>query len=143
MHENKVAAASLSIGAPRARVWKALVTPSEIRTYMFGTTVVTDWKPDSSITWKGEWKGKHYEDHGKILECRPGELLRYTHFSPLAGLPDKPENYHVVTIELREDGPAATRVTLSQDNNSTDQARQESERNWMTMLNGLKELVEA
>src|SRR5262245_21957144 len=109
MHANKVAMASVGIEVPRARVWKALTTPSEIKKYMFGTTVVSDWKPNSPITWKGEWKGKSYEDHGKILESRPGELLRYTHFSPLAGLPDKPENHHVVTIELREEGPA-TRV---------------------------------
>ena len=141
MHENKVAMASLSIEVPRVRVWQALVTPSEIKKYMFGTTVVSDWKPNSPIIWKGEWKGKHYEDHGKILECRPGALLRYTHFSPLAGLPDKPENYHVVTIELHDDGPG-TRVLLTQDNNPSDQARRESEKNWSMMLNGLKKLLE-
>lgn len=142
MDENKVAMATVTIDAPRTRVWKALVTPSEIRQYMFGTTVESDWKPDSPITWKGEWKGKRYEDKGRILDSRPNEVLRYTHFSPLAGLPDKPENYHVVTIELREDGPATTRVTLSQDNNPSDQARAESEKNWTMMLTGLKKLVE-
>jgi len=141
MHENKVATATVTIDAPRERVWKALVTPSQIKEYMFGTTVESDWKPNSPITWKGEWKGQSYEDKGKILDCRPGEALRYTHFSPLAGLPDKPENYHVVTIELSGDG-SSTRLTLSQDNNPTDQARQESEKNWSMMLTGLKKLLE-
>jgi len=141
MQESRVAVATVTIDAPRERVWKALVTPSQIKTYMFGTTVESDFRPDSPITWKGEWKGKHYEDKGRILDARPGELLRYTHFSPLAGLPDKPENYHVVTIELGGEG-AATRITLSQDNNPSDQARQESEKNWTAMLNGLKRLLE-
>jgi uncharacterized protein YndB with AHSA1/START domain len=141
MQESRVAVATVTVDAPRERVWKALVTPSQIKTYMFGTTVESDFKPDSPITWKGEWNGKHYEDKGRILDARPGELLRYTHFSPLAGLPDKPENYHVVTIELGGEG-AATRVTLSQDNNPSDQARQESEKNWTAMLNGLKRLLE-
>lgn len=141
MHENKVATATVTIEAPRERVWKALVTPSQIKEYMFGTTVVSEFRPDSPITWKGEWDGKHYEDRGRILDARPGQLLRYTHFSPLAGLPDKPENYHVVTIELSEAG-SATRVTLSQDNNANDHARAESEKNWKSMLDGLKRLVE-
>lgn len=141
MQESRVAVATVTVDAPRERVWKALVTPSQIKTYMFGTTVESDFRPDSPITWKGEWKGKPYEDKGKILDARPGELLRYTHFSPLAGLPDKPENYHVVTIELGGEG-SATRVTLSQDNNPSDRARQESEKNWTAMLNGLKRLLE-
>ena len=76
MSENRIATATVTIDAPRARVWQALVTPSEIKQYMFGTTVSSDWKRDSSITWKGEWKGKAYEDKGKILDIRPGEALR-------------------------------------------------------------------
>lgn len=141
MQESKVAVATVTIDAPRERVWKALVTPSQITQYMFGTNVQSDFQPDSPITWKGEWKGKPYEDKGRILEARAGERLRYTHFSPLAGLPDKPENYHVVTIDLGGEG-SSTRVTLSQDNNPSDQARRESEKNWTAMLNALKRLLE-
>jgi hypothetical protein len=57
-----VARASTIIDAPVAMVWDALVTPETIKRYMFGTTVVSDWKEGSSIVWKGEWKGKSYED---------------------------------------------------------------------------------
>jgi hypothetical protein len=39
------------------------------------------------------------------------------------------ENYHTVTIDLAPDG-ARTHVTLSQDNNPTEDARQHSEKNW-------------
>ena len=35
-----------------------------------------------------------------------------------------------------------TRVSLSQDNNENDQAREHSEQNWKTMLEGLKKLLE-
>jgi uncharacterized protein YndB with AHSA1/START domain len=47
-----------------------------------------------------------------------------------------------VTIELSDESPG-TRVTLSQDNNATEQARQHSEKNWQTMLEGLKKLLES
>ena len=59
---NLVATAITVIGAPRARVWDALVDPAAIKAYMFGTTVTSDFRPGSAITWKGEWQGKAYED---------------------------------------------------------------------------------
>ena len=57
------------------------------------------------------------------------------------GLPDTPENYHAVTIELA-DQSGGTRVSLSQDNNVTDEAREHSEKNWNMMLASLKGLLE-
>lgn len=141
MPQNLVAKASIDIDAAPAKVWGALVDPKAIEKYMFGTHVTTDWRQGSSITWKGEWQGKAYEDKGKILEIRPVRTLRYSHFSPMMGKPDRPENYHNVAIELSADG-SGTRVTLTQDNNDTEEARRHSESNWTMMLEGLKRFVE-
>src|SRR5215212_5822869 len=94
-----IAEVSTQINAPVAKVWEALVTPDQIKQYMFGTNVVTDWKEGSPIVWKGEWKGKPYEDKGTILALKKERVLQYSHFSPLSGQPDVAENYHTVTIE--------------------------------------------
>jgi uncharacterized protein YndB with AHSA1/START domain len=141
MDEDFIATASTVIDAPIQVVWDALVTPEAVRQYMFGTTVVSDWEEGSPIVWRGEWKGEPYEDKGVILQFTPGRTLRYSHFSPLSGLPDEPESYHTVTIELSDDG-AQTRVSLSQDHNPTEEAREHSARNWATMLAALKEFLE-
>lgn len=141
MAEDHVAKAAATIAAPVSEVWDALVNPAKIREYMFGTNVQSDWKEGSAITWKGEWQGKAYEDKGVILKLQPQRLLQYSHFSPLTGEPDVPENYHTVTIELSGDG-SSTNVTLSQNNNPTDEARKHSEKNWSMMLDGLKKLIE-
>jgi uncharacterized protein YndB with AHSA1/START domain len=138
---SKIAEASTIIDTPVAKVWRALVTPETIKRYMFGTTVVSDWKEGSPIVWKGEWKGKPYEDKGEILTFNPGRTLRYSHWSPLSGLPDAPENRHTVTIELAGEG-AHTRVSLSQDGNHTDEERAHSAKNWGAMLEGLKKVAE-
>ena len=136
-----VAKAEISIDAPIAKVWDALVNPEQIKKYMFGTTVVSDWVEGGPIVWKGQWKGSPYEDKGVILRLREGGMLQYSHFSPLAGMPDAPENYHTVTIELF--GVAGqTRVSLSQDNNLTYEARREAEKNWLEMLTGMKKLLD-
>jgi uncharacterized protein YndB with AHSA1/START domain len=136
-----VAKAAIDVQAPADQVWAALVDPEKIKQYMFGTKVVSDWKEGSPITWAGEWKGKPYEDKGKILKIQPGKWLEYSHYSPLTGAPDVPESYHTVTVELTETS-GRTQVTLAQDNNPNDAARQQSEQNWKQMLEGLKKTVE-
>ena len=141
MDQDLVANASITISAQSDEVWDALVSPQAIKKYMFGADVITDWHQGSPIVWKGVWEGKTYEDKGKVLEVKPGKKIKFTHFSPLAGVPDRPENYHNVTIELSGKGKQ-TRVALTQDNNATARDREHSEENWKTMLDGLKRYVE-
>jgi uncharacterized protein YndB with AHSA1/START domain len=137
-----IARSSTTINASPERVWQALVDPNAIKQYMFGTNVTSDWREGSPITWKGEWQGKKYEDKGVIKKAEPSRALQFTHFSPLAGLPDRPENYHTVTIQLSREGER-TRVSISQDNNSTEDAKAHSESNWSMVLSGLKQVVES
>lgn len=140
-NNNRIAKASIRINAPSDRVWDALVNPEVIRQYMFGANVTSDWCEGCPIVWRGEWQGKSYEDKGVILEVRRGRMIRYTHFSPLSGLEDKPENYHSVTIEIAAEG-SQSRVSLAQDNNASDEARAHSENNRGMMLGALKKLLE-
>jgi uncharacterized protein YndB with AHSA1/START domain len=142
MTSDIIARADVLIAASPEQVWRALTNPAAIAEYMFGAKVATDWREGSSITWEGEWKGKRFRDHGKILTVMPGEKLQYTHFSPRSGRQDRPQNYHTVTITLIREGDA-TRVQLTQDNNATDEAKSHSEENWRQMLSGLKSHVEA
>jgi uncharacterized protein YndB with AHSA1/START domain len=136
-----VANAAIAINAPVAKVWEALVNPDLITQYMFGTKVITDWTEGGPIVWTGEWQGKAYEDKGAILKIDRERVLQYSHFSPLTGQADAPENYHTVTIELAGQGQP-TYVSLSQDNNPTKQVREHSENNWQMVLEGLKRLLE-
>jgi uncharacterized protein YndB with AHSA1/START domain len=141
MSKDLVAEASTRIAASPETIWHALTDRDTIRKYMFGSNVESDWKEGSAITWQGEWEGRAYEDKGVVQKVQPERMLQYTHFSPLTGLPDKPENYHTVTIELAEDG-SETGVTLRQDGNATEEARDHSQKNWSMMLEGLKKVVE-
>jgi uncharacterized protein YndB with AHSA1/START domain len=136
-----VATADTVISASPAQVWNALTDPEQIKKYMFGTDVETDWRQGSSITWKGEYEGKAYEDKGEIVEVVPERRLKVTHFSPLSGQDDVPENYHTLTYEI-EALEGKTHVSLSQDNNANAEAAEHSKGNWEMMLAGLKEVVE-
>lgn len=141
MDKPLIAQASIRIKAPLARVWDALVNPELIKQYFFGTTVVSEWQEGSTILWKGVWQGKPYEDKGVILHLEPERRFQYSHFSPLSGLPDTPDHYHTVTIELSDAG-TDTLLSLSQDNNASEEDREHSETNWGMMLTQLKQLLE-
>lgn len=139
--QNLMATAETLINASIDKVWDAFTNSRTIRKYMFGTTVISDWKEGSQIIWKGSWKGKEYEDKGVILQLKPKTKIQYTHFSPLTGQPDLPQNYHTVTIELTNKN-SQTKVSLLQDNNANEQEKEHSERNWKAMLEELKKLLE-
>ena len=141
MHAMYTAKATTTINAPVSKVWQALVNPELIKQYLFNTDVISDWKVGSPIVYKGEWEGKPFEDKGEILEIAPERLLRSTHWSPLSGVPDIPENYHTVTYTLADKGDS-TEVTITQDNNATEEEKAHSEKNWRTVLEGMKTLLE-
>jgi len=136
-----VATAECEIDAPPDKVWRALTDPELIKKYMFGSEVKTDWQPGSPITWKGEFEGREYEDKGEIISVDPGRRLEVTHFSPLTGQEDQPENYHRVRYELQQT-TGGTSVRLSQDNSSSAEEAEHSAANWQMMLDGLKNVVE-
>ncbi len=138
---------SSEIRATPREVWKALTTPALLKRYFMGADVESDFKVGSPITFRGNFKGKAYQDKGEIKVATPDKRLEFSHFSPLSGLPDKPENYHLVSIDLSTRN-GATKVSLTQSNleggpkPSDAKMRPEFEKNWAGVLAGLKKVVE-
>ncbi len=141
------ASTSIVIDRPRAQVWTALTDPDLVKQYFMGATVKSDWQVGHPITFTGTWKDKPFEDKGEILSFEPEQEMSYSHWSPLSGADDVPDNYHVVHVTL-EDGTAGTKVTLEQSNlnggvSEADRAsRDDYEKNWATVLQGLKKVAE-
>ena len=96
---------------------------------------------EAQLFGKASGRGNPYEDKGQILQFKPEQTLQYSHFSPLSGVPDAPENYHTVTIELTTNGNQ-TDVSLTQDNNANEEEKSHSEDMWKMMLTSLKKFVE-
>jgi len=70
-----------------------------------------------------------------------GKLLVSTYWSSLSGLPDVPANYKTVRYELNTEGNR-TGLTITQDNNESQEEASHSEQNWMMVLDGMKKLLE-
>jgi uncharacterized protein YndB with AHSA1/START domain len=137
-----VAHAETEISASPQQVWDAMTDPEAISRFMFGSKVETDWEEGSPITWSGEYDGRPFQDKGEILEVVENQRLRMTHFSPLSGEDDVPENHHTLDSRL-EDRGASTRLTLDQDGNDSAEQAEQFAGNWQMMLDQLKKYVEA
>ncbi|MCU1434900.1 MAG: ATPase [Pseudarthrobacter sp.] len=142
MKGNFVATSTVTINTPASRVWEVITDPDAVKEFMFGADLNTDWTVGEPILWRGEWEGKPYEDKGEILEVEPGKKLVHTHFSPLGGEEDKPENYHTLTWTLEDQEGGATRLTLSQDNNATEEAAEHSRGMWDMLVAEVKKIAE-
>ena len=135
-----------TVHAPAQAVWEALTDARRVGALFMGSKVETDFQVGSPITFKGEFKGKAFEDRGEILDVEKGRRLSFSHYSGMSGAPDRPENYHVVTFEL-EPEREATRVTLTQSNltggvrPSDVEHRADYEKTWSAVLDGLDKTV--
>jgi uncharacterized protein YndB with AHSA1/START domain len=133
---------STLINAPVSKVWHAITDPAEIKKYFFGTDVHTDWQKGSTISYTGEYKGKAYEEKGKIVDIIPEKLLHTTNLSTASGKEDIPENYANVIYELKSEN-GKTIFTISQNKIEIEDQQKHMDENWTTVTNSLKKLVES
>ena len=117
-----------------------MTDPDLVSEWMMGAKVRSEWTPGSPITWSGEHNGQSFEDRGQILEVDRGRRLVHTHFSPMTGAEDVPENYHRVEWNL-DDREGSIELTLEMPVDSEEQ-RAEFENNWGMMLDSLKAVAE-
>ena len=136
-----IATASIETTAAPEKVWAALTEADEIAVWMLGTTVETTWEVGAPITWSGQYDGRAYQDKGEVLTVEKQRVLSMTHYSPLMGTQDAPENYHTVVYTLTRTD-SGTRLELSQDRCDSEEQAQQFSRNWQSMLDGLRSHVE-
>ena len=78
-----------------------------------------------------------------VLDFVPQRRISCTHWSPLGGSVDRPENYHTVSYDLADEGGGRTRLILTQDNNPTQAAADEmAKSSWGPVLVQLKATAE-
>ena len=141
MGQDYTAKADTLVEASVNRVWTALTDPKDVKEYLFGTNLKTDWKVGSPVTFEGEYDGHEYKDKGEVKVYDEPSELAYTYWSSMSGKDDQPSNYGMVTFKLTEEA-GKTRVSVSQTGNDTEESRDHSEKNWKAALEGLKKVCE-
>ena len=132
---------SVDINASVSKVWQALIDPALIKQYFFGIDATGEWKEGSTVTYKGEWEGKPYAGRSKVIKVEPGKILKHNYWSQSSGLPDTPENYHIVTYELAPSNNN-TILTLTEENLASEKMKEMSDQLWGMVFQNLKKLLE-
>ena len=130
-----------TIHAPLHAVWDGLTLPEQVKKYFFDTELITSWEPGSPVYFRGEWEGKPYEDKGTVLHYEPQKVLAFNYFSSWSDLPDRPENYQVITYRVKPKG-SSTILTIVQSNIDTLEKKLHSAQNWKLLAKELKKLLE-
>lgn len=145
MRHDLIVSESIDINASPAMVWDALTNPEIIKKYLFGTETITDWKVGSEIIFQGKYgeNNEHsYRDKGIIIQNIPGELLSYSYWSGFSGLEDKPENYSLVTYNLKSEDDQETTFTWTQKGYATEEGYQHSLGGMKEFLKQIKRVIE-
>lgn len=132
---------TIEINAPADRVWDALVNPSKVKLWQYGSDVVTSWEPGTPIRFITAWGEKVFEQWGTILEFSPNKRLKYSLFAPRPDLNDSPENYFYMTY-LLEESHKGTKLSIVQDDPRPQTQPVQEDDGANAILQGLKALVE-
>jgi uncharacterized protein YndB with AHSA1/START domain len=149
MSELLIVKNEITINAPAAKVWDALVNPGQTKKYMFGCETVSDWQLGSPLLWQMDYEGKPFVAvKGNIVKIEPGKSLVYTVIDPNSGMADIPENYLDVEYALTEEnGKTTFTVTQSGFENAADGEKRYKDtynngEGWTPILVQIKALVE-
>ncbi len=130
------------VQAPRSKAWDLLVDPEKLSGLFWGSTVESDFRVGSPIVWKGSWQGKPFEDRGTVKKRKDGKLIQLSHWTPSLGTPEQDESGHnILTFQLDDDGDGV-QVTFLHENIATPEMKEHSEKNWVQLLQRMKEMLE-
>jgi len=120
-------------------IWDVLTDPEKTKRYFFHCRVFSDWKPGSSIVWKGRiLLFKKIEFHGEIIDARPEELLKYK-------LNNTHDNSTSVVTDILIPENGGTLLTISDDVGQGPGAQERYDRSvkgWDKVLKGMKKVVD-
>jgi hypothetical protein len=89
----------------------------------------------------GTWQGTEYSDKGTILQLEAKKVFQYNYWSGFSGLPDSVENYSIITFKLAPT-TNGTQLTLTHSNFPTEAGYEHSDKNWETVLDSMKSIIE-
>lgn len=103
------------LAAPPARVFAALVDPSQLTAYWPFTAVESAGVVGGTIVFHGEVAGQAFTDSGVIEAFEPACHFRYRYWSTNHGTEDRLENRMVVDYRLQSDGEGC-RLSVTHEN---------------------------
>jgi uncharacterized protein YndB with AHSA1/START domain len=124
------------VHASAARVWDAVTTPELTPNFFFGGRYESDWKPGSPLVLRHPGNGRIMLDNKVVSVEQPRKIVQ-TFKS--GGSPNEPST---VTWTLFPDGEACLLEVAHEYSDASHPEAGDTQRNWPTVLLGLKVFLE-
>lgn len=132
------------VNANPATVWNTLTNVKLVKQWMgdeeMKLEIETTWKINSPFTTRGFHHVK-FENNGIILQYEPNRILQYTHLNSVSRLEDKPENYSLISFELKPE-KHQTILILTIENFPTETIYRHLSFYWMGTIEKIKIITE-
>ena len=140
---DRIVSKTIHINAPAAVVWETLTDPELMKKWMSETDIdiLTNWRVGTPFVIRGILHRVKFENKGTVLQFEPEKILQYTHWSSLSRLPDKPENYTILTFSLAAIDHQ-TRLAFTASNFPTETIYKHFAFYWNVTLEILKRMIE-
>jgi len=133
---------TVTINASAEQVWAALTEPALVKQWQYGTDITTTWEVGTPISFRNEWDGQVFEQHGTVLKMEPHTLISYSLFAPRPGLEDVPENYFTMSYQLEEKDGSTLLSIIQEDPRPQPEGQSDDDEAGQMVLQALKNLVE-
>jgi uncharacterized protein YndB with AHSA1/START domain len=135
---------TVSINTSPSKVWDYLTIPGLMRKWMgepeMNIEVTTNWIVGSPILIKG-FHHVNFENRGTVLQFAAQKVIQYSHLSSMSRLPDKEENYSIITFDLSP-ADAQTLLKIQIENFPTDSIYKHLDFYWQGTASILKNVLE-
>ena len=132
---------TIIIQASPERVWDVITKPALVKSWQYGSDLLTTWEIGSDIRFSVAWEGQLFEQWGKVLEVQAQELVKYSLFAPRPGLEDKPEHYFIMSYVLTPEN-GHTKLEIIQEDNRPNAVQEAPQGEENPVLKALKVLAE-
>lgn len=143
MNKDLTFSKTITIKAPVEKVWEALTKAEHVKKFLFGTNLDTTWEIGTPVKFQGEWEGKPYEDKGIVEHYEENKSLSYSYWSNFSGKEDNPENYYSIGYDVKSIDPQTTELTISQQGAEDQAGIDHSAKNWESVMENIKQMLEA
>jgi uncharacterized protein YndB with AHSA1/START domain len=135
---------TISINATHDKVWEYLTNTNLMKKWMgdpeMNIEVSTDWIVGNPMLIKG-FHHVNFENKGIVLQFDPQKMIQYSHLSSISRLPDRKENYCIITFLLTPD-KEHTLLTIKIENFPTESVHEHMNFYWQGTATVLKNFIE-
>ncbi|NOQ74016.1 MAG: hypothetical protein GQ574_18565 [Crocinitomix sp.] len=125
---------SVLLATDKQKLWDVMTQGDWTEKYMFSCRLISNYTIGSNVDWKGSFDGQDYFLTGILLEIEPLKLFKYTLIDPEQFDASEPNNFVIITYEIKEQGDKLLLTVVNETNDGNAERMKEIVGGWEGMI---------